>query len=173
MNKPITPVMKHPVFIVLLLPFLSLAGLSSAQTGPNDSVGPMAQVDLHIGKATLHTQIAATPAQDERGLMYVSKLPDNDGMLFILPGGHADFWMKNTLIPLSIAFLDKNGVILEIHDMQPGDPSLPDSQLPRTLSDSDQVAYAIETNLHWYTLNGIKPGTKIDPPPASLSHLKP
>ena len=100
--------------------------------------------------------------------MYVTKMPDNDGMLFVLPVGHAEFWMKNTLIPLSVAFIDKDGVILEIHDMQPADPTMPDNQLPRTRSDSDQVAYAIETNLHWFALNGIKPGDKITPPPATL-----
>jgi uncharacterized membrane protein (UPF0127 family) len=89
-------------------------------------------------------------------------------MIFLLPLGHADFWMKNTLIPLSVAFIDPKGVILEIHDMQPADPHMPDDQLPRTRSDSDQVAYALETNLHWFALNGIKPGDKIVPPPSSL-----
>ena len=73
----------------------------------------------------------------------------------------ATFWMKNTLIPLSVAFLDKNGVILEIHDMKPLDETI-------TRSDSDQMAYALEMNLHWFTLNGIKPGDKIDPPPGTL-----
>ena len=143
-----------------------------AQTGLRDrfrSADRLAKVTLHIGKASLTTKIAATPEQQERGLMYVSKLPDNDGMIFLLPKvATATFWMKNTLIPLSVAFIDKNGVILEIHDMQPGDPSVPDSELPVTRSDSDQVAYALETNLHWFALNGIKPGDKIDPPPSTL-----
>ena len=129
----------------------------------------MATVTLHIDKATLNTKIAATQAQQERGLMFVTKMPDNDGMIFLLPLGRAEFWMKNTLIPLSVAFIDKNGVILEIHDMQPGDPNIPDYQLPRTKSDSDQVMYALETNLHWFALNGIKPGDKLDPPPAILT----
>ncbi len=129
----------------------------------------MAKVTLHIGKASLTTRIAATQAQEERGLMYVTKLPDNDGMIFLLPQvTTATFWMKNTLIPLSVAYIDKNGVILEIHDMQPGDPNVPDSQLPITRSDSNQVAYALETNLHWFALNGIKPGDKIQPAPSTL-----
>ena len=144
-----------------------------AQTNPNDDVGPMAKVTLLIGKAALTTQIAATPQQEERGLMFVTHLPDNDGMIFMLPLGHAEFWMKNTLIPLSVAFIDKNGVILEIHDMQPGDPNVPDAQLPRTRSDSDQVMYALETNLHWFSLNGIKPGDKLQPPPSTLGGAHP
>jgi hypothetical protein len=150
------------LYVAVLLP-------SRAQTGQDDSVGPLAKVTLHIGKASLTTEIAATPAQQERGLMWITKLGDNDGMIFLLPKiTTAEFWMKNTLIPLSIAFIDKNGVILEVHDMKAADPTVPDSDLPLTRSDSDQVAYALETNLHWFALNGIKPGDKIQPPPATL-----
>lgn len=149
---------------------LALAFPGRAQTGPTDDVGPMRTVTLHVGKASLTTQVAATSGQEERGLMYVTKLPDNDGMIFLLPTGHAEFWMKNTLIPLSVAFIDKNGVILEIHDMAATDPATPDGELPRTRSDSDQVTYALETNLHWFALNGIKPGDKILP---ALSALGP
>ena len=145
-----------------------------AQTGPTDDVGPMAKVTLHIDKASLTTQVAATQAQQERGLMYVTKLPDNDGMIFLLPQvTAAEFWMKNTLIPLSVAFIDKNGVILEIHDMQPADPALPDNAIPITASASNQVAFALETNLHWFELNGIKPGDRIDPSPATLGPSTP
>ncbi len=133
-----------------------------AQTAAPDQPAPQAPVTLHIDKATLTTEIAATPAQRERGLMYREKLPDNDGMIFIMPSvGPATFWMKNTLIPLSIAFLDHKGVILEIHDMKPLDETI-------THSESDQVAYALETNLHWFALNGIKPGDKITPAPGTL-----
>jgi len=167
----VTPLpMKLRILIVALLGLCVAIPLPGrAQTGPTDSVGPLAKVTLHIGKATLNTEVAATPAQQERGLMYVTKMPDNDGMIFLLPKvTTATFWMKNTLIPLSIAFIDKNGVILEIHDMKPADPDVPDSELPITRSDSDQVAYALETNLHWFALNGIKPGDKIDPAPSTL-----
>jgi uncharacterized membrane protein (UPF0127 family) len=161
--------MKLRILTALLLGFfLASPDFSRAQTGPNDDVGTEATATLHIDKATLNTKIASTPAQEERGLMYVTHMPDNDGMIFVLPLGHAEFWMKNTLIPLSVAYIDKNGVILEIHDMQPADPSLPDDQITRYPSDSDQVQYALETNLHWFSLNGIKPGDKLDPPPSSV-----
>ena len=155
--------MKTRSLLVALLGLcLAVALPSRAQTGPTDDVGLMAKVTLHLGKASLTTEIAATGAQQERGLMYVSKLPDNDGMIFLLPKvTTATFWMKNTLIPLSVAYIDKNGVILEIHDMNALDETI-------TRSDSDQVAYALETNLHWFALNGIKPGDKILPPPATL-----
>jgi uncharacterized membrane protein (UPF0127 family) len=174
MNNPILSSMKTRTFPALLIGFYAAISLGvHAQTGPSDDVGQMAKVTLHIGKASLTTQIAASTAQEERGLMYVTKLADNDGMIFLLPIGRADFWMKNTLIPLSVAFIDKNGVILEIHDMQPAPPNEPDDLLPRTQSDSDQVAFALETNLHWFSLNGIKPGDKISPPPSTLGSPKP
>jgi hypothetical protein len=151
------------ILIAALLGLFWAVGLPGwAQTGPDDSVGRLEKVTLHIGKASLTTEIAATPAQQERGLMWVTKLPDNDGMIFLQPKvTTATFWMKNTLIPLSVAFIDKNGVILEIHDMKALDETI-------TRSDSDQVAYALETNLHWFALNGVKPGDKITPPPSTL-----
>jgi uncharacterized membrane protein (UPF0127 family) len=164
----------HQRALAALLLAGAMASFAPAQTNVNDDVGPMKSVELHIGKATLNTQVAATGQQEERGLMFRTHMDDNDGMIFLLPSiTHADFWMKNTLIPLSVAYIDKNGVILEIHDMQPADPKLPDSLVPITHSDSDKVAYALEVNLHWFTLNGIKPGDKITPAPATLGSYSP
>jgi len=164
MNNVVIPPMKQRLLIAALIGLYAALLLPlSAQTGPNDSVGPMAKVTLHIGKASLTTTIAVTHAQQERGLMYVTQMPDNAGMIFLLPKIQtATFWMKNTLIPLSVAFIDKDGVILEIHDMKALDESI-------TRSDSDKVAYALETNLHWFALNGVKPGDKLDPAPGTLA----
>jgi uncharacterized membrane protein (UPF0127 family) len=139
----------------------SLASFAQAQSAAEGTPQSLPTVTIHIGPAALKTQIASTPHEGEIGLMYCRSMPDNDGMLFVLPVGVAQFWMKNTLIPLSVAFLDKNGTVLEIHDMKALD-------LHTTRSDSDQVAYAIESNLHWFDLNGIKPGMKIDPTPAAI-----
>jgi hypothetical protein len=154
-----------------LLPLALLLAVlpAAAQTAP---VGDLTTTTLHIGKADLKTEIAATPAEEERGLMFRTSLGDNNGMLFLLQPAPqtAEFWMKNTLIPLSVAFIGKDGTILEIHDMQPGDPTVPDDQLPRTRSDSDQIYFALETNLHWFSLNGVKAGDKITPLPATLKH---
>jgi uncharacterized membrane protein (UPF0127 family) len=165
--------MKTRFHLALLFALLVIAGVRlPAQTAATDTVEPFAKVTLHVGKATMATEIAATPAQEERGLMFRTHLGDNDGMIFILPSvTTATFWMKNTLIPLSVAFIDKDGTILEIHDMQPGDPAVPDNQLPITRSDSDKVAYALEANLHWFSLNSVKPGDKIQPPPSTLGTI--
>jgi uncharacterized membrane protein (UPF0127 family) len=154
---------------LVLIAFLFTGMPVVAQTAP---VGDLPKVTLHMGKAQLNTEIASTPAEEEQGLMFRSSLGDNDGMIFLLQPAPetAEFWMKNTLIPLSVAFIGKDGTILEIHDMQPGDPTVPDAQLPRTRSESDQVYFALETNLHWFSLNGVKAGDKISPPPGTLKH---
>jgi uncharacterized membrane protein (UPF0127 family) len=139
----------------------SLAPCARAQSAAEGTPQSLPKVTIHLGPAALNTEIASTPREGEIGLMYRRSMPDNNGMLFVLPVGVAQFWMKNTLIPLSIAFLDKNGTVLELHDMQAMDTHI-------TRSDSDQVAYALEANLHWFDLNGIKPGMKIDPTPAAI-----
>ena len=136
-------------------------------TGPKPSFGLEEQGMRHLGPIHWNLQMpflyehAVRRREGEIGLMYRHSMPDNDGMLFVLPVGRAVFWMENTYIPLSVAFLDKNGTILEIHDMKALD-------LTHTTSDSDRVAYAVEANLHWFDLNGIKPGMNISPAPAEL-----
>ena len=153
---------------VIGLIWLQLAELSAPAQVPVPTTGSTAAsplVDFHIGKATLHAEIAATNEERERGLMFRRSMGDNNGMLFLMPGiAPATFWMKNTLIPLSVAFIDKDGVILEIHDMQPLDETI-------TRSDSHEVAYALEANQHWFSLNGIKPGDRIDPAPGTLNKI--
>jgi uncharacterized membrane protein (UPF0127 family) len=125
------------------------------------------EMTLHIDKAMLQTEIAANELQREIGLMYVTKLPDNEGMIFLMPSvGPVSFWMKNTLIPLSIAFIDPKGVILDIHDMKALDETA-------VRSNSDHVAYALETNLHWFALNGIKAGDRIEPPASTWPKPQP
>jgi len=102
----------------------------------------------------LKVELAVEEPQRLQGLMYRKSMAKEDGMLFIFdePGYHS-IWMKNTLIPLSVAFVDKDGVILNIADME-----------PLTL-DSHQAAgpavYAIETNKGWFADKKIKPGDKV------------
>jgi uncharacterized membrane protein (UPF0127 family) len=102
----------------------------------------------------LKVELAIEEPQRLQGLMFRKSMGKDDGMLFIFdePGYHS-IWMKNTLIPLSVAFVDKDGVILNIADME-----------PQTL-DSHQAAgpavYAIETNVGWFAGKKIKPGDKV------------
>ncbi|MCI2256376.1 DUF192 domain-containing protein [Domibacillus sp. PGB-M46] len=102
----------------------------------------------------LTVQIANTQEKIEKGLMFVEKLPENEGMLFMYGGKiYGGFWMKNTLIPLSIAFLDSDGKILKIMDMEPckeEECRMYDPELP--------YRYALEVNLGWFERNQIKEG---------------
>lgn len=86
--------------------------------------------------------------------MFRKELQANTGMIFVYRAEEImRFWMRNTQIPLSIAFVDKNRVILETHDMKPFDQSI--------ISSSAPVRYAIEVKEGWFAKNKILPGSKI------------
>ncbi|MEH7114380.1 DUF192 domain-containing protein [Neobacillus niacini] len=105
-----------------------------------------------ITKLTVH--VADTQKKREKGLMFVRKLPENEGMLFVFSGKtYGGFWMKNTLIPLSIAFLDSDGRILKILDMMP----CKEDECP-TYDPKLFYHYALEVNFGWFEKNQIKEG---------------
>ena len=105
-------------------------------------------------EASLTVQVADTQRKIEKGLMFVRKLPENEGMLFVFSRKvYGGFWMKDTLIPLSIAFLDSNGEILKILDMEPCIANICPIYDPKL-----SYHYAIEVNLGWFEKNQIKEG---------------
>lgn len=114
---------------------------------------------IKIKHKTLKVRLAITPAQQRQGLMNVqgmspTKLPKDEGMLFIYRREEIlSFWMKNTTLPLSIAFIDKNYKITEIRDMQPLGMDSVRSAKP--------AQYALEVNRGWFTENNIKVGDKV------------
>jgi uncharacterized membrane protein (UPF0127 family) len=123
-------------------------------------------VQLKVGPATLTSEIAVTDAEQERGLMFRRHLDDNAGMIFVFAReGQAHFWMKNTLVPLSIAFMDRDGVILQIVDMEPLDEHV-------IASDSKSILYVLEVNQKWFRLNQVKVGDRVAPVGATLGELK-
>lgn len=104
--------------------------------------------------ATLHVDVARDDAARARGLMGVTDLPANDGMAFVWGAPtDASFWMKDTLIPLSIAFVDENGHIITTHEMTPctADPC-------DTYEASGRYVMAIEANAGWFDTHGIEVG---------------
>lgn len=106
------------------------------------------------GKTKLAVQVADTQRKKEQGLKFVWLLPENEGMLFVfLKKTAGGFWMMDTYIPLSIAFVDSDGTILEIFDMFPCKGSPCPIYHPRFF-----YQYAIEVNLGWFQRNGIKEG---------------
>ena len=100
-------------------------------------------------------EVARTEDEKAQGLMYRKKLPDGEGMIFIYDRDQQmSFWMKNTLIPLSIAFIAADGRIIEIKDMRPLDLS--------SVKSSRSVRYALETPQGWFERAGVKPGDVIN-----------
>ena len=116
--------------------------------------------ELTVGGQRLTVEVAAQPEQRERGLMYRRMLPENYGMLFVFDAPQMlRFWMKNTYLPLSIAFIDADGVIVNITDMK-----------PRTLNTHSSVKpaqYALEVNQGWFKRHGIAAGARV----GDLAHL--
>ena len=119
------------------------------------------EAKLKIGDHSLTVELAESPNEQMTGLMNRESLESNHGMLFIFPNPKkASFWMHNTSIPLDLAFLNTDGVILEIHSL------VPFEETP-VVSKSDQVAYALEVNRDWFASRGLKPGIKVKGLPKS------
>lgn len=108
-------------------------------------------IELKIKDRALRLEVASDDLSRRVGMMERKSVPENDGMIFVFHLTTIQaFWMKNTYVPLSIAFVDDNGKILQIEDMQPKDET-------NTLSKSP-VRYAIEVNQGWFRKNGIVVG---------------
>ena len=106
---------------------------------------------LAIGDHKLSVEVASTPGTRETGLMNRFSLQSDHGMLFVFEAPQPlAFWMKNTSIPLSIAFVDRNGRILNIEDMRPQDEA--------THWSKGQALYAIEMRQGWFAARGIAAG---------------
>ena len=129
---------------------LCFAALSAAQDSPQK----LAQIRLNAGIHNINAELASTPQQREIGLMFRTSMPTNDGMLFVFEQPSQQcFWMRNTLIPLSIAFLGDDGSVVNIDDMK-----------PQTLDghcSGKPVRFVLEMNQGWFAKRGIKPGSKL------------
>jgi uncharacterized membrane protein (UPF0127 family) len=111
-------------------------------------------VQLNAGMYLIRAEVAADFGSRAQGLMYRKEMPSNAGMLFIFEQpGEQCMWMKNTLIPLSVAFMDDEGRIINIEEMA---PQTLDSHCARR-----PARYALEMNAGWFSARGIKPGTRL------------
>ncbi len=111
---------------------------------------------LKVGERNIAVQFALTPQEQARGLMHRKSMEPNDGMLFVFPkANQRSFWMRNTRIALDIAYIQPDGVIAEIHPMQPFD----ESGVP---SVSTNIQFALEMNQDWFSVKSVNPGDKID-----------
>jgi uncharacterized membrane protein (UPF0127 family) len=119
-------------------------------------------VQLSAGMHLIRAEVAADMASRSRGLMFRKSLAQNAGMVFVFDEASQHcMWMKNTLIPLSVAFLDDNGTIINIENMAP--------QTEDTHCAARPARYALEMDRGWFAARGIKPGTKL----GGLEKLRP
>jgi uncharacterized protein len=133
---------------------LAAAVLLAAAAWHARADAPMATRLLKLGNHPLKVEVAQTEEQRSQGLMFRKKLGRDEGMLFIFedPGYYA-MWMKNTLIPLSVAFVDASGVVLNVADMEPQTLDSHPAQGP--------AVYAIETNKGWFAEHHVGAGDKV------------
>ncbi|PHV27053.1 hypothetical protein CSQ93_16575 [Janthinobacterium sp. BJB426] len=137
---------------------LSIALLACASIAQAQTKG----VQLSAGMHLILAEVAATEAQREQGLMYREKMEANAGMLFVFGNPSTQcMWMKNTPLPLSVAFIDASGKIVNIEDMQPH--TLDSHCSTKTVP----VRYALEMHLGWFKQKNIKPGMSIGNLPAA------
>lgn len=117
-----------------------------------DSIKKLPRTSLSIRASQLDVAIAADEASREQGLMKQKTLGKDEGMLFIFPvPQRVAFWMKDTSLPLSVAYLNASGRILEMHDLKPFDEH-------SLLSSSAAVVYVLEASRDWFSEHQILPG---------------
>ena len=120
-------------------------------------------IKLYLGAAELTVEIADENHERMAGMMHRTTMPENEGMLFVFPYPHqTGFWMKNTTVPLSIAYIDRASRVIEIYDLHPLNTKPAESR-------SARVQYALEVNQGWFAKNGIQPGTVLATERGSLA----
>jgi uncharacterized protein len=121
-----------------------------AQGVPQD----LPTIPLQAGMHNIRAAVAQTPDQRQTGLMYRREMAQQEGMLFVFEQASPQcFWMKNTLLPLSIAFLADDGTVVNIADMKP--------QTLDSHCSTQPVRFVLEMNQGWFAKRGIQPGFKI------------
>lgn len=109
---------------------------------------------LNAGMHLIQAQVASTEPQRNTGLMHRREMPANEGMLFVFERAATQcFWMKNTLLPLSIAFLADDGTVVNLADMQP--------QTLDSHCSAQPVRYVLEMNQGWFTQRGVRAGQRL------------
>jgi uncharacterized membrane protein (UPF0127 family) len=137
---------------IIALVFAAVTSLAAvAQQGPQ---GRLASLPITAGMHVIQAELAITPQQQMTGMMFRTTMGTNEGMLFVNdePGMRC-FWMRNTLLPLTIAFIADDGRIVNTADMAPRSEQSHCSAQP--------VRFALEMNQGWFAKRGIKPGMKV------------
>ncbi len=148
---------KPTQFLAALLCPLLWAGSVFAQSGPQPR---LKTIELTAGMHVIQTELALTPEQQQIGMMFRRTMGPNEAMLFVeeTPGVRC-FWMRNTYVPLSIAFIADDGTVVNIADMKPLSEASHCSAKP--------VRFALEMNQGWFAKRGIKAGSRLRGAPFS------
>ena len=149
-----TALPRRPAFAARLALAACLASaclVAAAQSGPQS----LGTIRLNAGIHNIQAEVAQTPEEQATGLMFREKMEAGHGMLFAFdaPARTRCFWMKNTLLPLSIAFLADDGTVVDVADMQP--------QTTESHCSLEPVRYALGMNQGWFAKRGIGRGAKL------------
>jgi uncharacterized membrane protein (UPF0127 family) len=139
-------------FVALLLGIaVNLGGSSYAQ---DTAQRYLPRIKLTAGIHLIDAQLATSPEQRATGLMFRKEMPFSEGMLFVFEQADRQcFWMKNTLLPLTAAFVADDGTIVNLADMQP--------QSTNSHCSAQPVRYVLEMNHGWFSKKGVKAGFKL------------
>ncbi len=139
---------------------LLLAGLMAGAGGLAGAQSPqmdLPRVKLSAGMHQIDAQVAATSEQRSTGLMFRKEMPQHEGMIFVFEQPSVQcFWMKNTLLPLTTAFVRDDGTIVNLADMKP--------QTTDSHCSSGPVRFVLEMNQGWFAKKGIKAGSRLTGP---------
>ncbi|MFM6992071.1 MAG: DUF192 domain-containing protein [Rhodoferax sp.] len=140
-----------PIWAIGLLVAAFSTGPAAAQPAPQMT---LPRTTLSAGIHQLQVQIAQTPEQHATGLMFRTEMPQQEGMLFVFSAASQQcFWMKNTLIPLTAAFVADDGTIVNLENMEP--------QTTQSHCSAKPVRYVLEVNQGWFGKKGLKSGDKL------------
>ncbi|HVO29840.1 MAG TPA: DUF192 domain-containing protein [bacterium] len=135
---------------------LALAAAAAMLLSCTTSASSAKTIPVRFGKNTLSVEIARNEQERQHGLMFRRELGRDAGMIFVFDAPEdANFWMKNTPLPLSIAFLDSEKVVLNIDEMAPFD----EKSFHRS---KGKALYAVEANANWFESHGVKAGDKAE-----------
>jgi hypothetical protein len=124
-----------------------------AHVYPAHAQAKLPALRLWLGAAEVTAEMALTPLQQETGMMFRTNLDENSGMIFPLPHlQRANFWMLHCPLPLTAAYIDPQGQILEIHELRANDTN-------GVVAGSPNIFYVLEMNQGWFARHHIEPGT--------------
>lgn len=150
----------------IALPFVFVLFIVACARDAEGPSRPVIVIEQGDARASVTVELAVTPGQRAQGLMYRRALDPDAGMLFIFPSGsRSGFWMRNTYVPLDIAYISADRVVLEVRRGTPLDETV--------LTPAAPYRYVLEVNAGWFEAHGLGPGARVIFPPGLLEELEP